>query len=166
MEYAAYFLFAILSLVGICWSLFGGMGTLLVFLGALVIGFATDFEKMTPVVLGVLFGLFLLGEAFEQISALVGAKMLGASKKAALGAVIGGFVGIILGLMTGIGILIFPIAGIFLGAFIVELIANKDIRQSFKSGLGGLLGRGAAIFSKITITLAMIAIVIIRGFFA
>jgi len=138
----------------------GGSGTLLVFLGALFIGFVTEFAKISPLVLGILLGFVILGEALEQLSALLGARFLGASKRAAFGAAMGGFVGMILGLMTGIGILILPLVGIFVGAFIVELVSYHNLPQSIKSGMGGLLGRLGAVFSKVILTLVMIVIVL------
>ena len=48
--------------------------------------------------------------------------------------------------------------GLFLGAVLVELTINKDLRQSLKAGVGILLGRMASTAVKTVIALTMIVI--------
>ena len=159
MELLVYSVFWVLCIFGFLWSLFGGMGTLLVFVGALLIGLATNFDRIHPILLFFLAACVILGELLEQVLVFVGAKVFGASKKAAFASVVGGFFGILLGILTGFGLFIFPFLGIFLGAFIIEMLDHRDMVRSLKSGAGSLVGRTGAALAKLCITLMMIWLV-------
>ena len=164
MLLTAYIVFIACCMAGLVWSAFSGMGTLLIFLGALFIAVVTEFEAIGILSLILLFTLFLLGELLEYLLVLVGAKCLGSSKDAAWGAVIGGFFGLLAGIFIGgvIGILPFLILGIFLGGFLVELRDRRGTKQAIKTGAGGLFGRGGAILTKVAITIIMIVIVLLN----
>jgi len=163
MLIAAYITFLILSVAGLVWSAFSGMGTLLIFLGALFIGLVTNFESISVVTLIVLLCLFLLGEILEYLLVLWGARSFGSSKKAAWGALLGGIFGGVLGIVLGgVLIFIFIFLGIFLGGFLVELSNRKTVKQAIAAGTGGIFGRLGAVASKVMITVAMIGIVLFR----
>jgi len=138
----AYATFILLCLAGLIWSAFCGMGTLLIFLGALFLSYSTAFEVIPILTLVILFCLFLFGELCEYGLVLLGARSFGSSKRAAWGALAGGVIGFFLSFYTAfIGLLPFVIVGIFLGGFLVELAHRKDVKQALKSGAGGLLGK-------------------------
>jgi uncharacterized protein YqgC (DUF456 family) len=52
--------------------------------------------------------------------------------------------------------------GIFLGAFLAELIVNKDFLRSLKSGAGSVMGRVGSIIAKLVIALAMLAVILFK----
>ena len=60
--------------------------------------------------------------------------------------------------MFGFGVIIGTSAGIFVGAFLVELIVRGNIATSFKAGVGSLFGRLGSIFAKVVIAIAMFAL--------
>ncbi len=66
------------------------------------------------------------------------------------------------GMAFGVGAFLGMVLGLFLGAALVELALNKNVRQSLKAGVGSLLGRMASIAVKTVIALTMIAITGLR----
>jgi uncharacterized protein YqgC (DUF456 family) len=155
--------FIALSFAGLLWSVFCGMGTLLIFLGALFLSYSSAFQVIPIITLVFLFCLFLLGELCEYLLVLWGARSFGSSKRAAWGALAGGVIGFLLSFYTAfIGLLPFVILGIFMGGFVVELCHRKDIKQAIKSGAGGLFGKLGASLVKVTLTVLMIAIVVLH----
>ena len=128
-------------------------GIPLAWLGLLIYGLGTGFQKIslttTIVFLVVTLGTIALGYF---------APMLGAKKyKASRGGVIGASLGFLIGIFTlGVwGIILGP----FLGAIAGELIANKPTGQALQSGVGTLIG-----FVTGTL-LQMVVILVMFGFF-
>ena len=74
----------------------------------------------------------LMAMTIDFLAAMIGAKRVGASKYALIGAALGSVLGIFAGL---IGIFIFP----FVGAIAGEMIARKNFQQATK----GLLRLGS-----------------------
>ena len=98
IESLYYALAVILILVGIAGVILPALpGLPLVFIGMLLAAWAGDFQQIGWVTLVVLGLLTLLSVAVDFFATLVGAKRVGASKKALWGAVLGTFVGIFFG---------------------------------------------------------------------
>lgn len=89
--------------------------------------------------------------AVDYAASILGAKKLGATWRGALGAVVGGLVGLFFSLP---GILLGP----FIGAVVFELAGGRDWRQSSKAGVGATLGLVAGALGKIGVCLIMIAL--------
>ena len=159
MEILALILLMLFSLIGFAAIFFTTFGTLLILIGSILYALLTGFSIISIKTLLVILTLYLCGEVLEYVFVIMGAKKLGASNKAVIGAVAGGIIGAVLGAgFLGIGIILGTFLGIFLGAFLVEFAVHKDLVKSLKAGTGGLLGRLGSIIAKIIIAIAMFII--------
>lgn len=140
---------------------FTTFGTLIILIGAILHAALTNFTTIDYKILITLLIFYLVGEVAEYFFIIIGAKKLGASNKACVGAIIGGIIGAIAGVgFLGIGIIAGTFLGIFLGAFLVEYFLQKDLIRSLKSAAGGVLGRIGSIIAKVLIAVAMLTIII------
>lgn len=126
---------------------------LFIFGGFLLYGWINSFEGMNFLFwsIQILF-LFLLFGA-DTLSNLVGVKKFGGSKAGMWGSTIG--------LLAGPFVI--PVAGIligpFLGAIIAELaVSRSGLKQSFKTGLGSVVGFLTSVLTKGIIMVVMIVI--------
>lgn len=78
---------------------------------------------------------------------------------------LGAFIGVFAGLIVGIVFPLFAIPAIFLGpllfAFMFEYNSNKDFQKAWKSGKGAFVGTVLGIFAKILMILMMIGVVLV-----
>mgnify|MGYP003437017404 FL=1 len=152
IESLYYALAVILILVGIAGVILPALpGLPLVFIGMLLAAWAGDFQQIGWVTLVLLGLLAVLRVAVDFCATVVGAKRVGASKKALWGAVLGTFVGIFFG---PIGLF----AGPFVGALLGELWHGKEIGQATKVGLGTWLGIVLGIVLKLGVAFAMLGL--------
>ena len=152
IESLYYALAVILILVGIAGVILPALpGLPLVFIGMLLAAWAGDFQQIGWVTLVVLGLLTLLSVAVDFFATLVGAKRVGASRKALWGAMLGTFIGIFFG---PIGLF----AGPFVGALLGELWHGKEIGQATKVGLGTWLGIVLGIVLKLGLAFAMLGL--------
>ncbi len=159
MEIFALSVLILSGLIGFIALFFTTFGTLIIFIGAVLFAFMTNFSVIDIKTLIFLFTLYACGEALEYILVAVGVKKVGSSNAAIVGALIGGIVGSIAGVMAfGVNIIVGTFLGIFLGAFIVEFFIHKDVVKSIKAGAGGLLGRLSSIIVKVIIAIIMFSI--------
>ena len=144
----------ILVLIGIAGILLPIVpGIPLIFSGFLIAAWIDNFQKVgwtTLTVLGIL-TLFSLGIDF--LAASVGAKYLGASRLAIIGALAGTFIGLFIG-FAGI------LAGPFLGAIIGEYISRRDWIKAGKVGFGTWFGLILGTAIKLGLAFAMLGIFI------
>lgn len=104
---------------------------------------------VSNLVLLILFVLTVVATAFDFFAGMVGANKMGATWRGALGAIIGGIVGVFFSLP---GIIIGP----FLGATVFELLGDRELEKALKAGLGATLGLFAGIIGKFAIGVIMI----------
>ena len=126
-------------------------GTVLIFAGLLLGAWADGFTRVgipTIVVIG-LIGAASYGVDFA--AAAVGAKHLGASKRAMVGAALGTLLGVFLGLP---GLIVGP----FVGAMLGELSIHRDWRRAGKAGLAAWIGFAIGTAVKVGIAFAMVGI--------
>jgi hypothetical protein len=141
---------ALLVLVGVLGTVLPILpGVLLVFGGLFLAAWAEDFTRVGMVGLIIIGVLAALGFVADFVASLLGAKRVGASPKALVGATIGGVIGIFFGIP---GILLGP----FLGAALGEYWARGGLAQAGKVGVGTWLGLLAAAIAKVVIAFAMI----------
>lgn len=159
-------LLTILMLAGLVITPFGLPGNWLILACAISYGFATGWAKFGWAFTVSLVVAALIGEAFELFSGAVGAQRFGSSRGGQIAAFVGSVVGLIVGSGVApiVGSLVGAFLGAFLGAFIYEYSQLRDIRQSFRSGTGALLGRTVAIVIKEIVGVVMAGMVIYHFF--
>ena len=147
-----YALAAVLVLVGIAGVILPALpGLPLVFAGMLLAAWAGDFQQIGWVTLVVLGLLTLLSVAMDFFATMVGAKRVGASRKALLGAVLGTFAGLFFG---PVGLFVGPFAGALLG----ELWHGRELGQAAKVGFGTWLGILLGVVLKVGLAFAMLGL--------
>ena len=125
-------------------------GTALIFAGLLLSAWADDFAHVGWVGLAIIAALGVLAFVADFVAGLMGAKRVGASPQALVGAALGGLVGFFFGLP---GMIVGPFAGAVGG----EFLAKGRLAQAGKVGLGTWLGLIAAAVLKVVIAFMMIA---------
>lgn len=159
-----YIVAAILIVVGILGVILPALpGLPLVFGGMLLAAWNDGFERIgvwTLVILGVLTVLSLL---IDVIATSMGAKRVGASRLAIVGAMIGTIVGLFFGI---VGVFIAP----FIGAVLGELLHRRklersDVGHAAKVGLGTWLGILLGVISKLALAFAMLGLFFFSWYF-
>ena len=154
-----YALAVVLVLVGIAGVILPALpGLPLVFAGMLLAAWAGGFQQIGWVTLVVLGLLTLLSIGVDFFATVVGAKRVGASRKALLGAVIGTFAGLF---FMPIGLFVGP----FVGALLGELWHGREIGQAAKVGLGTWLGILLGTVLKLGLAFAMLGLFAFAWFF-
>ena len=147
-----YALAVILVLVGIAGVILPALpGLPLVFAGMLLAAWAGDFQQIGWVTLVVLGVLTVVSVAVDFFATMVGAKRVGASRKALLGAVLGTFAGLFFG---PVGLF----AGPFVGALLGELWHGRQLGRATKVGLGTWLGILLGTVLKLGLAFAMLGL--------
>jgi hypothetical protein len=132
-------------------------GTVLVFAGLLLAAWANGFERVgagTLVVLGILTA---ASYGIDVVAAALGAKRLGASRRAMAGAALGTLLGLFFGLP---GVIVGP----FVGAVIGELTVNRDLARAGRVGLAAWIGFAIGIAIKVGLVFVMLGIFLVAFF--
>ena len=154
-----YVLAVVLVVVGLAGTILPVIpGALLIFGGLFLAAWADGFAQVGWIALAIIGALGLLSWVADFVASLLGAKRVGASPLALLGATIGGIAGIFLGIAG-------MILGPFLGAVAGELLALGGLRKAGKVGLGTWLGLVVAAIAKVFLAFMMIAAFFIAYFF-
>jgi hypothetical protein len=149
----------ILLIIGLAGSVLPMLpGTPLIFLGALLYAWHTNFTAVTWGILLLLLALTLLSQILEYLASTLGAKKFGASRWGIVGALCGGFIGMIGGGLAGL------IIGPFLGALLFELLYGKSLKASVHIGVGTMVGFLGGAIGKFIIALTMIGIFLVAIF--
>lgn len=126
-------------------------GTVLIFLGLLCAAWADHFQRVGPWMLALIGLIGAASYGIDFVAAALGAKHLGASTRAMIGAALGTLLGLFLGLP---GIIVGP----FIGAVIGELTINRDWKQAGRAGLAAWIGFAIGIAIKVGFAFLMIAL--------
>lgn len=102
--------------------------------------------------------LTVISMVLDYLASVYGAKKLGATWRGAVGAVVGGLIGIFFAVP---GILIGP----FLGAVAFELAGGRNLKESSKAGLGAFLGLIAGALGKFAFCVVMMLLFIVSVFY-
>jgi uncharacterized protein len=158
-----YIIAGLLIVIGILGVILPALpGLPLVFGGMLLAAWADGFERIgvwTLVILGVLTLLSLI----DIVATSMGAKRVGASRLAIVGAMIGTIVGLFFGI---VGVFIAP----FIGAVLGELLHRRklersDVGHAAKVGLGTWFGILLGVVSKLALAFAMLGLFFFAWYF-
>ena len=126
-------------------------GTVLIFAGLLVAAWADDFTRVGPLMLVVIAIIGVATYGVDFVATALGAKHLGASKRAMAGAALGTVLGLFLGLP---GIIVGP----FLGAIAGELTVHRDWKRVGKAGLAAWVGFVVGTAVKVALAFLMVGL--------
>ena len=126
-------------------------GTILIFAGLLVGAWADDFMRVGPLMLVLIAIIGIATYGVDFVASALGAKHLGASKRAMAGAALGTVLGFFLGLP---GIIVGP----FLGAIAGELTVHRDWKRVGKAGLAAWIGFVIGTAVKVALAFLMIGL--------
>ena len=126
-------------------------GVPLVFAGLLVAAWAGNFEQVGAFPLVVLGLLTLLSFGIDLAATALGAKRVGATKLAVLGAALGTFAGVFLGLP---GLVLGP----FVGAVAGELLSHGQVQQATRAGLATWMGLLFGTLAKLALVFTMLGL--------
>lgn len=132
-------------------------GVPLVFAGLLLAAWAGGFQAVGWPVLLVLGVLALLSILVDFAASSLGAKRVGASRAAMLGAALGTLLGLFFGLP---GLLIGPFAGAAVGQFLVR----RDLADAGRAGVGAWVGFLLGSVAKLALAVAMVVIFAVAWF--
>jgi uncharacterized protein len=132
-------------------------GHVLIFAGLLLAAWADHFQRVGA---GMLIVIGLMGAAsygVDFVATALGARHLGASKRAMVGAGLGTLLGFFLGLP---GIIIGP----FIGAVIGELTVHRDWKRVGKAGVAAWIGFAIGTAVKVSIAFVMLGLFLLAYF--
>ncbi len=133
-------------------------GTPLIYVGLLLAAWGDGFQFVsigTMIFLGIL---TLVAFVADFVSGSLGAKHVGASREAVIGALLGAIVGIFFGF---VGVFFGP----FIGAVVGEFIARRNMAQAGFVGIATWLGFILGVGMKLMLAFAMVGIFIIAYIF-
>lgn len=143
---------AVLVVVGLAGTVLPALpGVPIVFLGLLVAAADDGFHRVGWITLSILFLMMLAAFVIDAVASSLGARKMGASWQAMLGATLGTFAGLFLGLP---GLLLGP----FVGATLGEWYARRDLKRAGKIGLAAWIGLLLGTACKLAIAFAMVGV--------
>lgn len=155
-----YVLAVVMMVVGIAGTVLPALpGLPLVFAGMLLAAWAGGFEQVGAWTMAVLALLTLLSLGIDFMATALGAKRVGASRPALIGAVLGTFVGLLFGVL---GVFIGPFVGALLGELVwLRGAGGRELGQAAKVGLGTWLGIVVGTVLKLGLAFVMIGLFVI-----
>ena len=129
-------------------------GVPLIFAGMLLAAWAGGFHAISVFTVVVLGLLTVLALGIDFAAGLLGAKRVGASKFALLGAALGTLAGVLLGIP---GLIVGPFAGALIG----EWINGRNLAQASRVGIGTWLGMALGALVKLVISFVMLGVFVL-----
>lgn len=152
LQIVYYTIAVILVLVGLAGTILPVIpGLPLMFAGMLLGAWAGGFAQIGAVTLTILGLLTLFALAMDFWVTAMGAKRVGASKQAIIGASVGTFVGLFFGVW---GLFLGPFAGAAIG----ELQHQRHLRQAARVGIGTWIGLLFGVVLKLALACTMLGI--------
>lgn len=148
----AWIVAVLLVAIGIAGSVLPALpGVPLVFAGLVVAAWADDFQRVGAVPLVVLALLVLLSFFIDFLATVLGARRVGATKLAIIGAAIGTVAGLFLGLP---GLVLGPFAGAVIG----ELVSHGKVDQATRAGIATWIGLLFGTLAKLALVFTMLGL--------
>jgi uncharacterized protein YqgC (DUF456 family) len=156
-------LWLVLAVVLVCAGVAGSVlpalpGVPLVFAGLLLAAWAGDFQQVTWIPLVVLGLLTVISFVIDFAATALGAKRVGATKLAVLGAALGTLGGLFLGLP---GLILGP----FVGAVAGELLSHGRMQQATRAGVATWMGLVFGTLAKLALVFTMLGVFALAYFF-
>jgi uncharacterized protein YqgC (DUF456 family) len=126
-------------------------GPILVLAGVALAGWIDGFARISGWTIGVLSVLTAIAWATDYFAAVVGARKVGASRHAIVGAAIGTVAGVFTGLW---GLLFMPLIGAAAG----EFVAQRDLQRAGRVGVATWVGMLVGTAVKVAIVFAMVGV--------
>jgi hypothetical protein len=140
----------VVMLVGLVGSIVPGLpGSPLVLIAAILHRLFFGTQSVNNTVLLALVVMTVASLVLDFLATMLGAKKFGATWRGAVGAVVGGVIGLFFSLP---GIILGP----FLGATLFELLGRKEFKKAMKAGTGAVLGLLVGTVGKFAICVMMI----------
>jgi len=150
MELLLYALGAVALLVGLAGVVLPAVpGSLLLVAGALLVGWAEGFTRVSRWTVAACAAIGVLIWAVDLAAGVLGAKAFGASKWAVVGSAVGLLAGLFLGLP---GIVLGPV----IGALAFEYARDPNFERALRAGVGAFLG--FVLGSAVKIALAFVLV--------
>jgi uncharacterized protein YqgC (DUF456 family) len=149
-------LLLVLAVVLVCVGIAGSVlpalpGVPLVFAGLLLAAWAGDFQQVTWITLVVLGLLTAFSFVIDLAATAAGARRVGATRLAILGAALGTLAGLFLGLP---GLILGP----FVGAVVGELVSHGKVEQATRAGLATWMGLIFGTLAKLALIFTMLGV--------
>jgi uncharacterized protein len=149
---------ALMVVVGLAGAVLPALpGVPLVYGGLLVAAWADDFQRVGWIALSLLGVLTLASFAIDFAATALGAKRVGASRLAILGAAIGALGGLFLGIP---GLILGP----FVGAVVGEMMSHGEWRKATQAGLATWMGLLFGTLAKLALVFTMLGIFLFAYF--
>ncbi len=154
MDIALWTLVVLLIVVGVAGTVLPALpGVILVLAGIVLGAWIDDFTRVSTVTVAIVSVLAVAAWLIEYLAGVMGAKKVGASKEAIIGALIG----TVLGIFTGLwGLLFMPLLGAVAGQYLVD----RDWIRARNVGIATWIGMAIGTLAKIALTFLMIGIFI------
>jgi uncharacterized protein YqgC (DUF456 family) len=147
-----YLLAALLVLAGLAGSVLPALpGVPLVFAGLVVAAWADDFTRVGVITLVLLGFLTVVSFAIDFAATAMGAKRVGATKLAIVGAALGTLAGLFLGIP---GLVLGP----FVGAVIGEMLSHGELQRATRAGVATWMGLLFGTLAKLALVFTMIGV--------
>ena len=126
-------------------------GAPLIFAGALLHAYATDFQTLGAGRLALLAVLAVAASGLEYVAGALGARRFGGTRAAVIGALIGTVVGLA---WPPFGLLICPIAGAIAG----QIVSTRQVSGSVRTGVGTALGLITGVVMHLALAVVMVGL--------
>ena len=155
MQITLWILSSLLILVGLAGTILPALpGTILVVAGVVVGAWIDDFTRVSVTTVVVITILGVISFAIEYIAGAMGARRVGASREAVIGALIG----TVLGIFTGLwGLIFMPLLGAFIGQYWVD----RDLIRARDVGIATWIGMAVGTVAKVALSFLMVGIFLV-----
>ena len=126
-------------------------GAALVFAGVLLAAWIDDFTRISGWVVAIMAALTAIAFAADLIAGLLGARKVGASRLALVGAAAGTIAGVFTGL---VGLVFLPLAGAAAG----EYLARRDLGRAGRVGVATWIGLLVGTAVKVAVVATMVGV--------